>query len=152
MAELSAIFGSLASLLGDLRGGKVKDATIQMLEKEINSLKGQVAKIQEDNTRLLAEKAETSEELARYRRAAESTPMHGANWVRKPGGGYDETPRCPLCGNTMVSPGKGSRQQVACGNPRCGHRANLSGMDIPRILERLEADWQASHQRPVDSA
>jgi hypothetical protein len=152
-SDLRSIFGSLLSFLGELQAGKVKDARIALFQEKLEDLRERMVQLEEENSRLLAEQAATAVELTRYRKAAKTTPRKGALWVRRPTGGYDDTPLCPQCSTPMVAPGMGGYFNVVCGDSKgCGYTANFLGRDIPGILRELDAEWQASRQGPGESA
>lgn len=126
---------TIRGILKDLITADMLREKVVLLEKEINTIMDRNAYLEKETANLIRKNENFKNELAELQRLQhEFIEYKGAYFKRLPGGnGYSEGVYCVHCQSPMWAQ---DLFHYECS--RCGHIANFSKNELPKILEELK--------------
>jgi hypothetical protein len=132
MSELITTLGKLIASLGQVRSGPALQAHVALLRTKLDFLSERVQLLEQDNLRL---RTHCSELEAQCASSATLVEKRGALFRRLADGGFDETPYCPVCHQSMWC--FQDTFPYECSDGSCGHKANFKGRQLAHVLASL---------------
>lgn len=129
------ILSEIEKLINEHGSATILKEHLSLLNTKLGLLREDIENLEKENAHLIKRNTELEQELSRQKQSEEFVESHGALFKPIPGGGYSETPYCPVCHRTMWC-----FQRVfpyECSDKNCGHKANFKGADIQRIINEL---------------
>lgn len=139
---------SIIVLVRNLRDGAPSSlsAGINLILNEMKVAEQHVIDLQKELREVTDLVAEYEGKLTRRRVSEEETQYMGASFQRKPGGGYADTPTCPMCHGRMRS--RSVNENFKCLARDCGHQADFHRGQLADVMADLLRDEDMNyHER-----
>lgn len=129
------ILSEIERLINEHGSAAVLKEHLSLLNTKLGLLREDIEHLQEENADLVRQNAELKKQLSGQEERDEFVESHGALFEPLAGGGYSETPRCPVCLRTMWCFAHAFPYE--CSDDRCGHKANFKGSQLQQVIEAL---------------
>lgn len=129
------ILSEIERLINEHGSSVILKEHIGLLNTKLQMLKEHLETLEKENATLKNRCRDLEQQRAHQRATAEFVEEAGALFMRKPEGGYKETPHCPACHSAMYSLGK--VLPYTCGNKSCGQMASFDGNRLRDVMNRL---------------
>jgi hypothetical protein len=135
MTELLATLGNLIASIGNVQSAAVAKEHVSFLRSQLKFIKERVEELEKENSDLIKLCAELEQQISRQNVPQDFVEKRGALFRRLAGGGYDETPYCPVCKRSMWC--FESMFPYECSDLSCGHKSNFRGGELKSVLASL---------------
>ncbi len=129
------VLGEIKALLDEYGSSVVLKEHLALLNTKLSLLGEHIEKLEQENARVIERNTYLEQQLLRQEKSQEFVESRGALFEPNPGGGYSETPRCPVCHRSMWC--FQSMFPYECSDEKCGHKANFKGSDLQSVIASL---------------
>jgi hypothetical protein len=135
MADLFVVAKEFIAVLGSIQTNAALREHVALLKSHLQLIEKRFKALEEKNAKSEKRCNEMEKELARYKAAEQFEEKRGALFKRLPGGGYSETPYCPICHKSTWS--FEEMFPYECSDESCGHRADFTKGEIKAVIDSL---------------
>ena len=134
MADPLSIIGGLITALGNVQSASVLKEHVSILRTQLDLVKERIETLEEKNAHLVRRNAELEQKVARQENIEQFVEAGGALFKHLAGGGYADTPYCPVCQSAMWAMGP---FPFECGNQSCKQLASFGQDKLKDVLSHL---------------
>lgn len=130
------ILSEIERLINEHGSSVILKEHLSLLNTKLCLLREDIENLQKENSSLIERNAELEHQFSRQQTSNEFVESHGALFKLLPGGGYSETPYCPICQRSMYC--FQTCFPYECSDDECGHTANFTGLELQNIISGFE--------------
>ena len=122
------LLDQINNLITEHGSAAVLDKHNAFLKTQLEFIRDRVVELEAELTKLRAENIELEKYRAQHSKSIEFHEIAGACFRPLPNGGFDVTPRCPICHNALSSVMPNiDKVPYSCSNKSCGYEKYFPG-------------------------
>ena len=130
------ILSEIEKLINEHGSSVILKEHLFLLNTKLGLLREDIENLQKENAGLVKRNAELEQQFTRQKEGSEFVESHGALFKPIPGGGYSETPYCPVCQRSMWC--FQDSFPYECSDDNCGHKANFTESELKKVIANIK--------------